>query len=62
MVWGELKGLLLRPGMPQTKSISDQAQPGIGRINPGVESCKSIFFGVEWGEGVAGDRVIAVIG
>jgi hypothetical protein len=29
--------------------------------NPGVESAKSLFFGVEWGEGGSSDPVIALI-
>jgi len=36
-------------------------RPGIKRDIPGVESCKSLFFGVEVGEGVGETAKIAKI-
>jgi hypothetical protein len=36
----------------------DSLEPPNAEVNPGVESAKSIFFGVEAGEGVAGNRPV----
>ena len=38
--------------------IKERSEPQNAAVNPGVESAKSIFFGVEAGEGVAGNRPV----
>jgi hypothetical protein len=38
--------------------IEERSEPQNAAVNPGVESAKSIFFGVEAGEGVAGNRPV----
>ena len=40
------------PGVETAKRRDEAGRiPGVGRGIPGVESCKSLFFGVEVGEG-----------
>ena len=38
--------------------IEERSELQTAAVNPGVESAKSIFFGVEAGEGVAGNRPV----
>ena len=38
--------------------VEERSEPQNAAVNPGVESAKSIFFGVEAGEGVAGNRPV----
>jgi hypothetical protein len=39
--------------------VEDRLEPQNAEVNPGVESAKSIFFGVESGEGVADNRPLS---
>ena len=48
-----------KPGPSTALRVEKSSEPRNGEGNPGVESAKSIFFGVEPGEGVADNRPVS---
>ena len=46
-------------GSGTVSRIEERSEPQDAEVNPGVESAKSIFFGVEAGEGVADNRPVS---
>jgi hypothetical protein len=46
------------PGRGENEDIAKRSEPDNAEGIPGVESAKSIFFGVEPGEGVADNRPV----